>query len=370
VARSIFFYTDSRELGGAENALLMLLESLDAARWRPTLLVSAAASADPHAGLGEGIGVRVLRVAPMPLGLTGARRLPALAKLLRRESPDLFHAHLSSPLAAKWGLSAAVLARVPTVATVQLVPTFQPDRSARLQLRALAAAVDRYIAVSEDIATELSTRFGWPRRKIEVIRNAVAVERFEEPRSDALRAQLSGGRELPIVLTSARLDDQKGHPVLFRAAAEVPGAVFALAGDGPLRAELEAEAAALGVGDRIAFLGRRTDIPELLAACDVFALPSLFEGTSLAVLEAMAAGRAVVSSAIGGTDELVEDGRTGLLVAPGDAGALAGALKRLLADPALRATMGARARERAHSEFTRQEMAKRVERVYAEVLRR
>lgn len=368
MARSIFFYTDSRELGGAENALLMLIESLDQERWQPTLLLNATPSADPLAELGAGLGARVLRIPPLPLGLAGARRVPRLARLLRRQSPDLFHAHLSSPMAAKWGLSAAVLARVPTVGTVQLVPSFEPDFAARLQLRLLAAGVDRYIAVSEDIRRELAMRFRWPGGKIEVVRNAVELERFGQPRSERLRSELSGGRELPIVLTCARLGDQKGHPVLFRAAAEIPAAIFALAGEGPLRGELEAEAADLGLGDRVVFLGRRTDIPELLAACDVFALPSLFEGTSLAVLEAMAAGRAVVSSAIGGTDELIEDGVSGLLVAPGDAGALGGAIKRLLGDDELRAAMAARARERAEAEFTRQEMARRVERVYAEVL--
>jgi glycosyltransferase involved in cell wall biosynthesis len=370
VARSIFFYTDSRELGGAENALLMLIESLAAERWQPTLLLNAAPSADSLAELGAGLGAQVMRVPPLPLGLGGARLVPLLARLLRRESPDLFHAHLSAPLAAKWGLSAAVLARIPTVATVQLVPSFEPDRAARLQLRVLAAGVDRYIAVSEDIARELSTRFRWPAGKIEVVHNAVEVERFERRRSEGLRAELSGGRDLPIVLTCARLDDQKGHPVLFRAAAEIPNAIFALAGDGPLRGELEAEVARLGLDDRIVFLGRRGDVPDLLAACDVFALPSLYEGTSLAVLEAMAAGRAVVSSSIGGTDELIEDGVSGLLVAPGDATALGGAIERLLDDPELRASMAARARERARAEFTRQEMAKRVERVYADVLGR
>lgn len=370
MARSIFFYTDSRELGGAENALLMLIESLDRERWRPTLVLNDAPSADSLAALGADLGARVLRVPRLPLGLGGARGVPRLARLLRRESPDLFHAHLSAPLAAKWGLSAAVLARVPTVATVQLVPSFEPDRSARLQLRLLAAGVDRYIAVSADIARELSGRFRWPAGKIETIPNAVELERFQRPRSDALRAKLSGGRDLPIVLTCARLDDQKGHPTLFRAAAELPEAIFALAGDGPLRGELEAEAAQLGVEDRVVFLGRRADVPDLLAACDVFALPSLYEGTSLAVLEAMAAGRAVVSSAIGGTDELVENGVSGLLVAPGDAAALGGAIGRLLDDPELRQAMAVSARERAESEFTRQQMAQRVERVYTEVLGR
>jgi Glycosyl transferases group 1 len=144
--------------------------------------------------------------------------------------------------------------------------------------------------------------------------------------------------------------------------------VFALGGKGPEREELEEMATRLGIADRVRFLGRREDVPELLAACDVFALPSLYEGSSLAVLEAMAAGRPVVSSAIGGTDELIEDGRSGLLVAPGDAEALAAALRRLLADSGLRERLAGRARERVERDLTRQAMAERVAAVYAELL--
>jgi glycosyltransferase involved in cell wall biosynthesis len=100
----------------------------------------------------------------------------------------------------------------------------------------------------------------------------------------------------------------------------------------------------------------------------VFALPSLYEGSSLAVLEAMAAGRAVVSSAIGGTDELIDDGETGLLVQPGDAGALAAALRRLLSDSTLRASSARRARQRVERDFTSDAMARSVERIYEELL--
>jgi glycosyltransferase involved in cell wall biosynthesis len=131
---------------------------------------------------------------------------------------------------------------------------------------------------------------------------------------------------------------------------------------------LEALAARLGIADRVRFLGTRDDIPDLLAACDVFALPSLYEGSSLAVLEAMAARRAVIASAIGGTDELIEDGRDGLLVPPGDPEALAAALARLLNDAELRARLAANARERVEREFSRERMAARVGAAYEELL--
>jgi glycosyltransferase involved in cell wall biosynthesis len=368
VARSIFFYTDSRELGGAENALLMLIESLDREAWQPTLLLGAGPGADRLAELAEDLGATTLRVAPMPLGPAGARRVPKLARTLRSERPDLFHAHLSSPLSAKWGLAAAVIARLPTVATVQLIPDYEPDWSSRFQLRALARGVDRYIAVSRDIAAELSGRFRWPAEKIDVVYNAVSLERFGSAAPQGLRSRLTDGRAAPLVLTPARLTEQKGHPVLLRAAAEVPEVVFALAGDGPLRAGLEAEADRLGVGERVVFLGHRTDIPDLLAACDIFALPSLYEGSSLAVLEAMAAGRPVVSSSIGGTAELIEDGENGLLVPPGEVAPLVAALRRLIGDSALREDLAQNARRRVELEFTKQAMTERVERIYEGLL--
>jgi glycosyltransferase involved in cell wall biosynthesis len=366
VARSIFFYTDSRDLGGAEFALLMLIENLDPG-WKPTLLLDDDPGSLPLAEHAEALGAQVRRVAPMPLGLAGARCGAGLARMLRAERPAIFHAHLSWPLAAKWALAASVLAHRPTVATIQLIPEFKLERSSRLQLRALAAGVDRYIAVSRDVADELVGRFGWPAAKVQVGYNAVEVDRFGSPAPPGLREQIGGG-ERPLVLTPARLDEQKGHPFLLRAAAELPGVDFALAGEGPERATLETLAGEMGIAERVHFLGYRDDIPQLLAACDVFALPSLYEGSSLAVLEAMAAGRPVVSSAIGGTDELIDDGMDGLLVAPGDAAGLASALRRLLDDAELRKAFARRARERVERDFTPTAMTQRVETIYEELL--
>ncbi|HVY78141.1 MAG TPA: glycosyltransferase [Solirubrobacterales bacterium] len=367
MARSIFFYTDSRELGGAEKAMLMLLEQLDRARWAPALLLDAGGDTGPLEERAAALEVPSRRVAAMPLGLAGARNGAALARQLRREQPALFHAHLSWPLAAKWALAAAVAARVPSVATVQLIPAMALERSSALQLRLLARGVGRYIAVSEAIAGELAERFRYQAEKIEVVYNAVELDRFGGPAPAGLRAELSDDPAAPLVLTAARLDEQKGHDVLLRAAVALPEVRFALAGDGPLRAQLEAEAARLGVAGRIKFLGRREDVPQLLAACDVFALPSLYEGSSLAVLEAMAARRAVVSSAIGGTAELIADGVDGVLVAPGDDAALATALQRLVGDAALRERLGAGARERAEH-FGSAAMGRRVEGIYADLL--
>ena len=370
MARSIFYYTDSRELGGAELSLLMLIEGLDRDAWEPTLLLDDDPGSAPLAERAQALGVDIRRLPPMPLGLSGGLRAARLARWLRAERPAVFHATLSWPLAAKWALAAAVAARVPAVATVQLIPEFKLERSSAWQLRALAAGVDRYVAVSRDVADELVRRFHYPAAKVEVVYNAVRLERFEGPPPPGLREQLDLGRGLPVVLTCARLDQQKGHDVLLRAAAQLPEVAFALAGEGPERARLEALAGELGIADRVLFLGYRTDIPQLLAACDVFALPSLYEGSSLAVLEAMAARRAVVSSAIGGTDELIDDGEDGVLVAPGEVEPLAAALRQLLADGERRERLGRRARERMEADFTPAAMRGRIVAIYEELLAR
>jgi len=369
VARSIFFYTDSRVLGGAENAMFMLLRSLDREAWEPTLLLEDDEAVAPLAARAAELEVPVRRIPPMPLGLTGARQVPALARLLRRERPEVFHAHMSSPVACKWGLAAAVAASVPVVlGTVQVGAYEPPNRSAYWQLRALARGVDRYFAVSREIAAELVEDLGWPAEKVEVLYNAVDVEGTAVAAPPGLREQLGGSETRPLVLTPARLNAQKGHDTLLAAIAEVPEALFLFAGDGPERERLESLAAELGVADRVRFLGRREDIPQLLAACDVFALPSLYEGSSLAVLEAMAAGIPIVSSAIGGTDELIEDGRSGLLVPPGDVAAWAAALRRVLGDSQLREDFAARARERVDAGLRREQNAERVEAAYRDLL--
>jgi glycosyltransferase involved in cell wall biosynthesis len=369
VVRSVYYFTDSGEFGGAEQALLILLENLDRGVWQPTLLYHESAAVERLARRAAELEVALRPVQPMPLGLTGARRVPAFTRLLRSAKPAVFHGHLSWPLAAKYGLAAAVLARVPAiVATVQLFPDFQLDRSNYLQERLLAKGIGRYIAVSHDMGRRLSATFDWPADKIEVIHNSVQVERFQCPRDPDLRRELTGDTNRPIVLTAARLDVQKGLDVLLEAAAKISEACFVLAGEGPERERLKAHAAALEVGDRFRFLGHREDIPALLAAADVFVLPSLFEGSSLAVLEAMAAGKPVISSAIGGTDELIVDGESGLLVPAGDPAALADALRRLLADRELSRRLGAVGRCRALQNFSASATAERVVRIYDDLL--
>jgi len=144
MARSVYYFTDSVEVGGAEQALLLLVGHLDRARWRPTVLYHEADATAPFAAAAVELGAEVRAVPRLPNGVEGARRVPALARAVHAGGADVFHAHLTWPFAAKYALVAAVVARVPAVvATVHLFPEFTWTRSTFAQQRLLAAAVDR-----------------------------------------------------------------------------------------------------------------------------------------------------------------------------------------------------------------------------------
>jgi glycosyltransferase involved in cell wall biosynthesis len=180
-----------------------------------------------------------------------------------------------------------------------------------------------------------------------------------------------------VVLAVGHLSEVKGYPVFLEAAARLAPrlgdvAFVALGGETTTpgyRAVLEARAAALGVAARVHFLGWRSDVARVMGAADVVVLPSLAEGLPLAVLEAMACGRPVVASAVGGVPEAVVDGRTGLLVPPGDAGALAEAIQRVLEDPAAGRRMGAEGRRRLEAHFSLDRVLGEVHALYDDVLR-
>lgn len=359
----VICFTDSDGFGGAERALLTLLSGLDDRRWRATLAHHPSSGIQPLVSEARALGIETWSVSSMPHGLRGALNVPGFARALRHRRPDVFHAHLTWPLAAKNALLGALVARVPAVlATIQLYMDVPVRRGMLLQQRLIAVGVDRFLAVSHHNARELEKLLRWPRRKMDVVRNAIDPAPFARPRDLALKRTLAGDRAL--VLSVGRLDPQKGHRDLLAAATEIPEAVFAIAGDGPERGELERAAERLGLHERVRFLGARLDIPELLAASDVFVLPSLYEGLPIALLEAMAAGRPVVATKIGGTDEVVSDGISGLLVPPRDPAAIASAVQRLLDDPQLQERLADAGRAAVTQAFSAGDMVRRVTDLY------
>lgn len=297
-------------------------------------------------------------------GLGGARISPAgvlrLLYLLRRTRPGALYC-LDHQNAAVAGAMAVDWAGVPRrFLAVHTTGLWGGRPSLPRGIRLALPRFNRVIAVAEGQARYLAEREGVPAEKIAVVRNGIDLsayratpERAAQGRS--LRDEILAGAGGPLLGVVAALRPEKGHELLLRALAAMapahPGARLALIGDGPEREPLAEKARRLGVAGAVSFLGARADVALLLQALDIVVLPShpAVETLPLSLIEAMAAGRAVVATRVGSVDELVEDGTTGLLVPPGDPEALAAAIARLAGDPSLRDAQGRRGAERAGS---------------------
>jgi glycosyltransferase involved in cell wall biosynthesis len=210
--------------------------------------------------------------------------------------------------------------------------------------------------------------FAIPASKIQVVPNGVAVEEFEQVDAAAVQELRPLQSKWPVVLSVARLDEQKGQRYLLEAASYVPRTLFVFLGDGPDRSRLEAQAVERRLATRVMFPGQRRDVAVWLAACDIFVLPSLWEGLPLSILEAMAARKPVIATAIGGTPEIVAHRRTGLLVPAANSMALANAIRQLLSDAPLAERLAAAGHARVKQEFSIEIMTERVTSIYDQVL--
>ena len=201
------------------------------------------------------------------------------------------------------------------------------------------------------------------------------MELREKSSSEAgtgLRKELGVGDRDPLILNVGRLTEQKGQIYLVRAmrtvADEMPGARLLIAGEGELEDELTAEVRRLNLQENVFFLGMRTDIPHLLDSVQIFALPSLWEGLSIALLEAMAASLPIVATRVSGTDQVLEDGRNGIVIEPRDQGAIARGLLALLSDRSMATTLGETARQKVESEHSSDRVAEQYLRVYDRIM--
>jgi len=295
-----------------------------------------------------------------------------LARHLRYERPDILHTHLIH--ADLYGVLAARLAGVPRVVSSRHNDDrFRTRPPVRLLNRALWRGIDAGIAISGAIRAFSLRVEGAPAERLHTVPyglDPATIPARPDARA-ALRAALGLPADALLVGSVCRLVEQKGLLYGLRGfaavAGEIPGAHYVIAGDGPLRPALAAEARALGVSERVHFLGWRDDAHAVFAALDVFLAPSLWEGFGLVFLEAMAHRLPVISTSVSAIPEIVADGETGWLVPPRDTDALAGALRAALTDPAARQARGANGRARLEAEFTVEAMVERTLAVYRNV---
>ena len=277
------------------------------------------------------------------------RILLDLVSLVRARGARILHVH--GYAAADFGRLAARATGAKLVLHEHFADPRMPAYQA-LADRLLRSYTHGAIAVSGSTRDFLVEQRFVPKARVRLIWNGAPLDVFAPvPRERALAARRALGlSDEAVVLGSiGRLSAQKGHTFLLQAAASVlaslPQARLLVVGDGDLAAALHAEAHRLGISGRTVFAGHRTDVPDLLGVLDVFCISSLYEGTPLALFEAMAAGKAIVSTAVDGCREVLSEGETGLLVPPADPKALATALGRVAGDAELRSALGSRARE-------------------------
>ncbi|MEX5717366.1 glycosyltransferase family 4 protein [Geodermatophilus maliterrae] len=363
--RSICFYTPSMDPSGMGAHMLDLV-----AAFAGTVDVSVMARAVPRTqwllDRAEELGARTLSL-PSP---RDPRFGPRVTGFLAAHPADVFHCHVGTGSENWDGVRLGRSAGCPVVVQTQHLPYALSSPRRRQAYFSAIAPVDRLVAVSAGLRRTYE-RIGVPAELFTTVANGIAPLARRMPRAEARRA-LGLDAEQPVVLTVGRLTHMKAQWQLVDAVpdlvARFPRLAVVLLGDGPLREALVEQAGALGVASAVRFAGHRPDARLLLAAADVFVLPSRYEGMSLAALEAMEAGLPVVATRVVGSEEMVVDGVTGALVRFGRPAELAAALARLLADPGLRRRQGAAGRCRYLAGFTRDRMARETAVVYEELL--
>jgi glycosyltransferase involved in cell wall biosynthesis len=292
--------------------------------------------------------------------------LRGMTAMLRRRGVDVLHSHEFTM--AVYGTAAARLLGRAHVITMHGNQTTTTRWRRRMLLRMAFHMSQATIGVSADTKRHLDDQLRLDPRTVQVVPNGVPVPSGDGAR---VRRELGMSSDELLVLATGSLVPRKGHAVLMQALAALRSDQrwqLAIAGGGPERARLETLRDELGVGARVHLLGHRNDVGDLLDAADVFAMPSLWEGLPLALLEAMAAGKPVVASATSGIPEAITPDVDGVLAPPGDVSALSTALQQLLSDGALRARLGAAAASRAARQFSIDTMTSAYERVYLDAV--
>jgi glycosyltransferase involved in cell wall biosynthesis len=372
--RKVFHLVDSFNVGGTETQAVELALRMPTSAYAVTVGVLLAQG--PLLDRIKGSDVRVEEFHPSG-GLdspAGVYQVLRLAAFLRRERFDVMHAHdLWSNL---MGVPAARLAGVPAIISSQRdLSQFDWYRGTKRRvLRKVQGMSHVLLANATPIRDALIADEGFSPAKLRVIHNGVDTAKIQGGKRDRDRLFPKLGSGKLVVLVGNMHSDVKGHPWLIAATPAVlrewPQIRFILAGDGEARPVFERQAAELGVRGSFDFLGRRDDIPDVLASCDIAVLPSRAEGLPNAVLEYMAAGLPTIATCVGGNPELVQDGVTGLLVPPQDSDALAGALLKLLRDEELSHRIGANGRRVATEDFSFERLVREVDNLYTELLQR
>jgi len=372
-------------VGGAELGALELARRLTARGHTVVVLTPRLRPEWPARETLDGVDVHRYAV-PAPGGRERTANIAlasllALRSLLRRLTPDVLNLHYLLPtgLAGQWWARRLGIPTVTTLIGMDVYdPHYRPAAPWRSLMRRAVQRTQAVVCISSFVRSVVEREYppapGVPCR---VIPHGVDVKTFHpRMRDDELRREYGVGPEEPLVLTVQRLYPRKGVGTFLEAAARIardrPQARFVVAGEGPERPVLERRAAELGLSARVLFTGAvpAARLPALYAAADVFAFHTFHEGLGIVLLEAQASGCPVVTTAAGGTLDIVRDGDSGLLVRPGDADAFARAVVRVLGDEELARRLRVRGRQVSEAEFDWDVVVERYLEVFEQASRR
>jgi glycosyltransferase involved in cell wall biosynthesis len=355
--------THDLAIGGLQQVVVNLCKSIDRSRFNITVLcLRALGEFAPEV---ERCGIPVLL---LPQGQkTDYFSFLKVAKIMRERHIDVIHTHNTQPFFD--GVIGGLMAGVKTMVHTDHARSFPDKRRYMFAEWVLSHFAHKVVGVSDHTSDNLVRYEHISRKKIVTIPNGIVGTRFRQPIDvEAKRRELGIPPTGPVIGIGARLTEQKGITYLLKALptvlAQHPSLTVIVAGNGPLLPDLKGEAAALGLEQRVRFVGPRTDMPEIIRLFDIYVLPSLWEGLPIVLLEAMAAGCPIVATRVGGNAVAVSEGRNGLLVPPADPPALAKALSDLLSDAALRQRMSAVGQAMFDRDFSADEMTRKYEALY------
>lgn len=360
----VMHVTEDLGVGGLERVVATLCRAVDPSRFESSVLCLREMGPFADELREQGFSVSLLE---STAGRTDYLSFLKVARFLREQQVDVVHSHNTHAF-IDGGLG-ATLSGVRTVVHTDHARSFPDKRRYMVAEHLLSHLAYRVVGVSSDTSRNLIRYERISPRKLTVIPNGIdgahAAARVDVA---AKRRELGITGAGPVIGVGARLMEQKGIEFLLRAmpalVARFPDLTLVVAGEGPLEAPLKSLAADLDVADHVRFAGVRLDLAELLHVFDTFVLPSVWEGLPMVILEALAAGCPVVASDVGGVGTAIEDGVNGALVPPRDPDAIAAAVTRLLASPALRARFGEAGKRVFRERFSADAMARRYEALY------
>lgn len=364
----VCLFTDSLESSGMGEHMLLLAQAL--APTHDVIFVMPPSESNQSIisramQLTEHFPVRV-ELLEVRGGPHGRAAWEMLRDLVRDEKVDIFHGHAGIQWEGHDGFYAAWFANTPIVLRTEHLPYKITDFHEKTLYRHLVGEIDHLIVVSEESHTSYLNA-GVPEDKVSVVRNGVQEHTATQSR-EQIRASLGLKPGELAILTAGRMTEQKGYHHLLNAIPTIlgahPEARFIWAGDGPLAGTLDIQIAASGLSDHILRLGWRSDVRDLIAAVDLYVLPSEFEGLPLVLLESMAAGTPVIATCVGGVNDVITDRVHGGLVEPRDPAALAEAVIDALDHPMLRATWSAQGKMRFAQGFSVDHMTRETVAVY------